>query len=645
MYSHSVTAIVLVLLCSIFSASAQQSVQQPTSKDIARTVAVIKADKRCPQLVQFVTCGPKDAPKHPIVAPLAKSEILTIIRDRAARRIHEISTDLATGKVTEWKRVDGMQPMVAGDDYDSASAIVRRHAAWQRSIKRRGLDTNDVVIDTWASGIPSSANMGRVVRAITYVRGNRKTNLYDRPIEGLVCNVSLDAKRVLEFHDVEPAPIAPVTDDFNEVYKKSGRKGLAPMSIQQNASAAIKVIAGEVQWQNWLFTPVMHPREGLVLHNVRVVDGKTIRKVAHRLALAEMVVPYGDTSRFWYWRNAFDVGEYGVGNLTIPLVMGSDLPTNARTLNAAFARYDGSVLEIKNAIGLYERDCGVLWKHADPFTGENRVRRGRELVVTHTTVVGNYDYSISYILSLDGSIHVDVGLSGILLPKGVPDTTYNLESSGGQMYGALVAKNIVAPSHQHYFSFRLDMDVDGDTNRISEVDQWSPPSDENRYSNAIKMDDYELLFEKEAMCDVSPQMNRCWRVSSASHRNGLRGPTSYMLVPGSTSRPFLDTNNIVRKRAGFVEHQLWVTQQHDNELYSAGDYPNQSNGGDGLPTFVKNNESLRERDVVLWYNLGITHQPRPEDWPVMPMVHAGFTLRPDGFFDRNPALDMPPTSK
>ena len=32
-----------------------------------------------------------------------------------------------------------------------------------------------------------------------------------------------------------------------------------------------------------------------------------------------------------------------------------------------------------------------------------------------------------------------------------------------------------------------------------------------------------------------------------------------------------------------------------------------------------------------------------EDWPVMPSDIVSFWLKPSGFFDRNPALDVPPS--
>jgi primary-amine oxidase len=50
-----------------------------------------------------------------------------------------------------------------------------------------------------------------------------------------------------------------------------------------------------------------------------------------------------------------------------------------------------------------------------------------------------------------------------------------------------------------------------------------------------------------------------------------------------------------------------------------------------------------ETDLVVWYTLGSNHVVRPEDWPVMPVETVGFRLQPAGFFDGNPALDVPPS--
>ena len=105
-----------------------------------------------------------------------------------------------------------------------------------------------------------------------------------------------------------------------------------------------------------------------------------------------------------------------------------------------------------------------------------------------------------------------------------------------------------------------------------------------------------------------------------------------------------DPESSVGRRAGFARHNLWVTPYDPDERRGAGEWPNQSRGGAGLPEWVQADRDLVDRDIVLWYCFGVTHMPRPEDWPVMPVEYTGFLLQPVGFFDRNPALDVPPSS-
>jgi primary-amine oxidase len=98
----------------------------------------------------------------------------------------------------------------------------------------------------------------------------------------------------------------------------------------------------------------------------------------------------------------------------------------------------------------------------------------------------------------------------------------------------------------------------------------------------------------------------------------------------------------VARRGAFAKHNLWVTAYDADERKAAGDYPNQHPGGDGLPRFVAADRPLEGTDVVLWVTVGTTHVARPEDFPVMPCEYVGFHLQPCGFFDRNPALNLPP---
>ena len=91
-----------------------------------------------------------------------------------------------------------------------------------------------------------------------------------------------------------------------------------------------------------------------------------------------------------------------------------------------------------------------------------------------------------------------------------------------------------------------------------------------------------------------------------------------------------------------MTRQLWVTAFHPDEIYAAGRYPNHSRGGDGLPAWTAADRPLVDTDIVIWHSFGLHHIPRPEDFPVQPVITAGFALHPSGFFAENPALDVPP---
>ena len=356
-----------------------------------------------------------------------------------------------------------------------------------------------------------------------------------------------------------------------------------------------------------------------------------------------MVVPYGDPDANWRWRAAFDVGEYGVGRLASPLEPKLDAPENAQLIDATFADDFGKPYTLERAVAIYERDGGISWKHFDTVSGKNETRRARELVMFFVATIGNYDYAINYIFKQDGSLEVDVALTGIMLAKGVKER--RADSNPALMSGTtghLVAENIVAPHHQHFFNFRLDFDIDGTRNSVTEMNTSAMPAGKsNPYLNGFMMRESVFRTELAAQRRMDMQAARVWTVTNFSARNSLGHHPSFILVPGANSLPYIAPESLVRKRAPFINNHFWATRYNPEENYAAGVYPNQSRGGEGLPKFAANNEALENQDVVVWYTLGVTHIPRPEEWPVMPVTHVGFKLIPGGFFNRNPALDVP----
>jgi primary-amine oxidase len=290
---------------------------------------------------------------------------------------------------------------------------------------------------------------------------------------------------------------------------------------------------------------------------------------------------------------------------------------------------------IKNAICVHEEDFGLLWKHTDWRTGQSEVRRSRRLAVSMIANVGNYDYGFYWYFYQDGTIQMEVKLTGIL-------NTQALKPGESPRYGTEVSPRLNAPYHQHFFNARLDLDIDGEANSAQEVNTHSAPSGpENPHDNAFVAEVTPLNTELAAQRNTNPQSARFWRVVNPARKNGLGAPVSYRLYPSENVPPH-SRQVAFLKRAGFLTKNFWVTPYRSDERFPAGEYPNQSPEDTGLAKWTKADRDIAETDLVLWYTFGLTHIPRAEDWPVMPVTSISFSLRPDGFFDSNPALDLPP---
>ena len=152
--------------------------------------------------------------------------------------------------------------------------------------------------------------------------------------------------------------------------------------------------------------------------------------------------------------------------------------------------------------------------------------------------------------------------------------------------------------------------------------------------------------ESEAILDISLRAPSLWRLQSTERTSALGYPTSYQLVPGNNALPLADPEDSPLARAGFANHHLWVTPRRGDERFAAGEFPNQSLPGQGLPAWTAADRSLvgsdgAGEDLVLWYTMGFHHVPSSEDWPVYSVGWHGVTLKPYNFFDRNPAMDLP----
>jgi primary-amine oxidase len=300
-------------------------------------------------------------------------------------------------------------------------------------------------------------------------------------------------------------------------------------------------------------------------------------------------------------------------------------------------------MTIKNVICMHEEDVGILWKHFDARSGETEVRRNRRLVVSYICTVGNYDYAFYWYFYQDGTIEHEIKATGIMQTQAV-------RPGESPQYGTLVAPQLGAMYHQHFFNYRLDMMVDGLQNSVEEVNMEPlPMGPENPYGNAMKRTVKVFTRESEARSDMNVARARFWRIVNPSMKNGLGQPTAYRLLPGwggttgGNSSLLVHPDSWLARRAAFATHHVWVTKFDPHERYSAGNYPNQQPPDkEGILKWQADDAPLENEDIVVWYTVGETHVPRPEDWPLTNVERIGFTLKPDGFFDRNPALDVPP---
>jgi primary-amine oxidase len=647
-------ALVCVFAGGAEAASSAYPLDPLNKKEVSMALAALKKSN----LMQPTTMIPYLLLKEP-----AKAEVLAyeagkpysrkaqvILYDRDSGQTSEVIVDLNKNAIESNTVLAGAHPAVMLSEFDAVPPIVKADPRFAEAMKRRGItNLDDVAVDVWAYGSPDSehSEKARLLRAVAYYKGKHK-NFYARPIEGWMAVVNMNERKIEKIVDSEVLPIPPESADLDQSTFGKPRKGLKPLHVTQPDGPSYEVKGQEVRWQNWSFRFAMHPREGLVLYQVKYNDHGKWRPVLYRASLSDMMVPYGHPDQHWIWRAAFDEGEYGIGRYSSTLKKGADVPENAQLFDALFVDDFGKPYTTKDAVALYERDGGLLWKHFDMYAGGNVVRRSRELVISFITTISNYDYGLNWVFKQDGSIELEAQLSGIMLPKGT--AIANLSDAGHEhggenpdtRFGHLVAPNVLAPHHQHFFNVRLDMDVDGaGGNGVAELNTVSvPEGKENPGNNGFEMVSTQLKTEKEAQRDYDYKSQRKWLVYNTSAKNSLGYPTGYLLLPGENASPYLQPDSPLLTRGGFVKHTFWATQENDSEMHAAGEYPNQRSTSDGLPVWTEQNRSLDGKDVVVWYTFCVTHAPRPEEWPVMTVHKTGFQLIPVGFFDRNPSLDV-----
>ncbi len=612
--------------------------------EIRAVVAAVRAAPDFGPAILFETIELLEPPKPALQAwqpgqALPRAARANVFRNEEAgvwRLTVAIDTGAGSGGAVLTQRfVPGARPMIQLEQFLAIEDVVRSHPDFIAACARRGItDMSLVCVDPWSAGnfdIPGEEGR-HLSHTFCWIRTRENDNLYAHPVEGLNAVVDIKAGKVLRIDDHGALPVPMAEINYESQFRESFRAPLKPLDVVQPEGPSFTLDGHELRWDKWSLVVGFNAREALTLHDIRY-DG---RSVANRMSLVEMVVPYGTPAAGHARKNVFDIGEYGLGKLANSLKLGCDCLGHIAYLDAHLNTMGGEVFTIEKAICIHEEDAGVLWKHWDFRTDRAEIRRGRRLVVSCICTVGNYEYASYWYFRQDGAVEFEMKATGVI------NTTACIPGKPSR-WGTEVAPGVEGHIHQHAFCARIDMAVDGDANSVVECNTFADPAGpENPYGNAFHVEERVLKTEREGARRADPATQRYWKVINPGVLNKVGRPVGYKIEPTHVITPFVAPDSPSGRRSRFMGNHLWVSAFDPEERYPAGEYMNHSDGRGGIDDFVAQDRKIENTDIVLWHVFGLHHLPRQEDFPVQPCISTGFMLMPSGFFDHNPALDLPP---
>ena len=645
-YRCVVSRLLLLVAATYPAQSAAQTPVHPLDGLSARehwvVYDVLTASGRTDSTTRYLYEGLHEPPKADVLAWKAGQ---TFRREATVHLVqnlrgYEAVVDITGRKLLSWKEVPGRQYMTSRAEADAAEELVLKDPRVRAAITKRGItDFTHVGCSPANHGyFDLEEERGHRVVHVTCGDERNRVSGYDSGIHGLVIVVDLTDKKVLRISDTGVQPTTGIAGDHDEEAIGPTRATPNPVMMVQPNGPSFTVNGHEISWQNWKFHFRVDPRRGIVLSNLRYTDGGRDRSIMYQGSLSELFVPYMDPTDPWNYQGYFDLGTYpsSFGGIASSLTPGVECPANGLLFNSMVVTDRGRPRERARTACVFERSAGdVAWRHTRDGGLNNETRVKRDLVLRMYMNAGNYDYLFDWTFQQDGTVKVALGATGMDQVKGITGT------GNDEAYGRLIAPRLVGVNHSHFFSFRLDMDVDGTSNSLL-VDRLQTerlPADNPRRS-IWKAITTEAQREADAQRMSSMTAPEIWRIVNKGVKGAYGAPVGYE-IEGMGAMTLLSPDDYMQRRAGFTDHTLWVTPFNADELYAAGDYPSVSTAGDGLPQWTKANRAVSNTDVVAWLTLGFHHVPRPEDWPVMPVAWHSFEIRPIGFFSRNPSIDLP----
>ena len=351
-----------------------------------------------------------------------------------------------------------------------------------------------------------------------------------------------------------------------------------------------------------------------------------------------MTIPYADPRAPFHKKAAFDLGDAGAGIMANNLELGCDCLGSIYYLDAVLSNDKGEPVPMKSVVCLHEQDAGIGWKHTNYRTGRAAVVRSRELVVQSIITVANYEYIMAFMFNQAGELTYEVRATGIV-------STQPIDDGVEVPWGTIVHPGVLAVYHQHIFSLRVDPAIDGCDNRLV-YDEVHPMNRSDFNPHGVGYTIEEKIVKESGGLDIDYEKGQVFKIQNAFVKNPINGkPVSYKIHAPPFQKLVADTDSFHYKRAEFADHNIYVTKYKDGELYAGGKYTNQSRGGAGVRAWANRRENVQDTDLVIFVQFGLQHATRVEDFPVMPCESIKVSFKPVNFFDKNPALDVPPSNQ
>lgn len=600
------------------------------------------ASGRTDSTTQYLYVALNEAPKAEVMAwrsgqPFRRE---ALVHGTQGGRGFEAVVNINAKSVLSWSDAPGQRYMINDAEAATAERLTLADARMRDGIRKRGVTDFTLVGCFPANHGYFDLPEERERRVVHVMCGSDRGRVlgYGEDFEGLVALVDLTDEKVLRVIDTGVRPPSGAFGDYDPEAIGPTREAPNRVTMVQPDGPSYTLNGQQVSWQNWKFQFRVDPRRGVVVSQVRYADGGRDRSIMYQGSLSELFVPYMDANAPWNYQGFFDLGTYtGIfGGIASSLERGVECPEYATYFDAWVVTPSGMPRMRQRAACLFERNAGdVAWRHGRERGNSIEARPKTDLVLRMFMTAGNYDYLFDWVFQQDGTIKMDASATGMDATKTASGTAVD------EQYGRLIAPGRVGLNHSHFFSFRIDLDVDGTSNSLH-VDRLRTqrlPA-ENPRRSVWTAETVEARNEREGMRMSSMAAPELWRFVNP----GVRGPYSGFVgyqIDSHSAMPLLAADDYMFQRGAFTEHMLWVTPYDGRQLYAAGDYPTVHPAGEGLPAFTANNESIINQDLVAWVTMGFHHVPRPEDWPLMPVAKHSFEIRPVGFFARNPAIDIP----